>query len=151
MDIMMNNTWQARELGHGFSVVNLEQVAAKGWLRCFALRAGGKIIAFVAGYQGMGTLVYEIVGYDQAWRHCSPGGILLQKLLERLYEANKPMFVDYGEGKADYKNAVANDTILVNYTFVVKRGTGAACRIHLYCMARRAIAWAAATIRKRRS
>jgi len=132
LELMMNSTWQAEKLGHGFCVENMKQVAERGWMRCFVLKGVKKIIAFAACYQGMGTLVYEIVGYDQDYREYSPGKILLHRLLRRLYDENKPDYVDFGEGEAMYKSGMANDEISTNnaYVYFRRMRMGGACRLY---------------------
>jgi hypothetical protein len=121
IESLMNATWQAQELGHHLRVSDLEDVARKGWLRSFLLLAGNQGLAFVCGYQGMGVFVYEQVGYDQKFAKFSPGAILLYRLLERLYEHDTPQCVDFGEGEAEYKSLLANQTTCMDGMLVLKQ------------------------------
>lgn len=122
---LMNTTWQARHLGHTVNLDGMREVAAHGWLRSYLLMSGDQATAFVLGYQGMGGYIYEQVGYDQRFARHSPGTILLYRLIRRLYEADTPRWVDFGEGDAEYKQALANDVIRIQSVMAVRR------RLHL--------------------
>ena len=121
IEALMNGTWQARRLGHGFRWADQAPVAARGWLRAFLLRAGGHAVSFVLCYQGMGTLFYEQLGYDQRFAKYSPGALLLYRVMDRLQERDTPDVVDFGEGEADYKKVLANQLIGVSGLMLVRR------------------------------
>lgn len=121
LEDMMNNTWQARALGHTFRVNDTVHVSEKGWLRSFLLMAGNEPAAFVLGYQGFGTFIYEKIGFDRAFARYSPGTILLYRLLARLYESDTPRYVDFGVGEADYKAHLGNDVIHAGSVMLVRR------------------------------
>jgi CelD/BcsL family acetyltransferase involved in cellulose biosynthesis len=48
---LMNATWQAKRLGHGFDIESCRETSERGWLRSFLLLVGDKPVAFVLGYQ----------------------------------------------------------------------------------------------------
>ena len=121
IEALMNRTWQARHLGHTLRMADQIAVAARGWMRSFVLTAGDRVVAFVLCYQGMGTLFYEQLGYDETLGKFSPGTILLHRVLEYLPDRDPPAFVDFGEGEADYKQFFANDTIQVSSLLLVRR------------------------------
>jgi hypothetical protein len=121
IEALMNSTWQARELGHLLYANDLANVARRHWLRSFLLLSGENALAFVCGYQGMGVFVYEQVGYDQQWSKFSPGTILLYRLLEKLYQNDTPACLDFGEGEAEYKRELKNDTICIDGLLILRR------------------------------
>jgi hypothetical protein len=121
IECLMNSAWQATLLGHRFRIGDLEQVAAKGWLRAFLLLAGDVVAAFAVCYQGKETLVYETIGYDQDYAKHSPGTLLLYRIIEHVYRENTPKYFDFGEGEAKYKSQLANDVIRVDACLVARR------------------------------
>lgn len=121
IEALMNRTWQARHLGHTLRMADQIAVAGRGWMRSFVLMARDRVVAFVLCYQGMGTLFYEQLGYDETLGKFSPGTILLHRVLEYLPDRDPPAFVDFGEGEADYKQFFANDTIQVSSLLLVRR------------------------------
>jgi len=117
---LMQRTWQARVLGHELDMQEQHKVAARGWLRSYLLLAGDEAVAFVLCYQGMDTLFYEFLGYDQAYAKYSPGTILLYKVLALLYREDTPRYVDFGEGEAAYKKEIANEVTTARAALVVR-------------------------------
>jgi hypothetical protein len=120
IESMMNRTWQAERLGHRFSVASMQDIARRGWLRSFALVTGAGPVAFALCYQGMGVLVYEHIGYDPRFARHSPGTLLLHRLIERLYHADTPTCVDFGEGEGEYKRLLSNHRVEVQAFAVVR-------------------------------
>ncbi|MBN2302108.1 MAG: GNAT family N-acetyltransferase [Lentisphaerae bacterium] len=117
---LIRETWQAEQLGHIFSVDEANEVADRGWLRSFLLLAGDQAAAFTLCYQGMGTLMYERIGYSPKFARHSPGILLLYKILERLWMDDEVRFVDFGVGEAVYKQKAANDTIYIDAILVIR-------------------------------
>lgn len=110
IEAMMQTTWQARELGHGFDSGGINQLSEWGFLRSFALLLGEEPVAYAHGYQGAGTYVYAQIGFSAVYAHYSPGTILLYRILESFYShPDRPLCVDFGEGDAAYKRDIAND------------------------------------------
>jgi hypothetical protein len=122
IDRLMNETWQARLLGHRFELEDQREIAERGWLRSFLLLAGGQAVAFDLCYQAFGVLVYDHVGFDQAYSSFSPGAILLHRLLPMLYERDRPTYVDFGEGEAEYKRRAANEMIGIRSVHILRAG-----------------------------
>ncbi|MEX2176393.1 MAG: GNAT family N-acetyltransferase [Pirellulaceae bacterium] len=144
---LMNETWQARLLGHGFSMDELRPVGARGWLRVFLLLAGEQMAAVAICYEGMETLVYEKIGYAQAHSKHSPGTLLLYRILEKA-RADGLRFIDFGEGEAEYKRQLANLTLRVAGCLVVRKSISLRTLFLLNSGWRKAIA-AAGAIAKR--
>jgi hypothetical protein len=164
---LMNTTWQAKLLGHGFDIESCRETAERGWLRSFLLLVGNHPAAFVLGYQAPsapllvnrysllvnatnnqqpktnnsprggpnnqeqitdnhspacngGVFHYEQIGHDEAFAKYSPGTALLYRLIQRLYEADTPGCVDFGEGEAEYKKTLANQITYAQSVLVVR-------------------------------
>ena len=163
---LMNTTWQAKRLGHGFDIESCRETAERGWLRSFLLLVGDKPAAFVLGYQGgagnrdhrplttdhrplSGAPVvtgvspvgkqeagavfhYEQIGHDAGLAKYSPGTTLLYRLIQRLYEAETPGCVDFGEGEAEYKKTLANQITYAQSVMVVR--SRLRWRVHFWVM-----------------
>ncbi len=119
--LMSRRRWQALRRGGTFSVVNLKEICDRGWLRSFLMTTGETPVAFVLGYQGNGIFVYEDVGYEPTVASFSPGTILLYRLMEILKKEDPPVWIDFGEGEAEYKAALATDVIRVASLMIVRR------------------------------
>lgn len=145
---MMDRTWQARHLGHRLDSAGMREVAERGWMRSFVLLAGGQPVAFALGYQGLGTYVYEQIGYDARYGRHSPGTVLLYQLVRRLYEADTPVCVDFGEGEAEYKKLLANNTIGIESVMLVRRRAGLRVRLGASAGLARVTAWGRALLER---
>ena len=121
VESLVSATWQARWLGRQFRWEDLAEVARRGWLRSFLLTAGDRVAAYAICYQGMETMVYEIIGYDPAFARFSPGISLLYRIIEAIYQRDTPKYLDFGEGEAEYKKQLANDVVSVGGCLVVRR------------------------------
>ncbi|MBL4797378.1 MAG: GNAT family N-acetyltransferase [Oleispira sp.] len=58
------------------------KLASKGWLRFHILELEGKAIAANLAIDFMGSTLLWKLGYDEAHRRYSPGGMLMEKLIE---------------------------------------------------------------------
>lgn len=121
IEALVNESWQAQLLGHGFRLDSVRGTAERGWLRGFLLVAGETPLAFTLYYAGMETMVSAVLAYDRRYARFSPGAILFQHTLTRIYAAAPPRFLDFGEGDADYKQQWANDVIQVSAVLLVRR------------------------------
>lgn len=66
-----------RELLHSFRKV--------GWLELYFLTANGRTIAGLLAIRVGSTLNLWKMGYDEAYAHCGPGHLLMEKIIERAY------------------------------------------------------------------
>lgn len=119
---VMNTAWQAQLLGHQFDMEAQRGIAERGWLRCFLLMTGSKPAAFVFGLQNPRVFTYEQVGFDRTLGQYSPGTILLYRMIEKLYEADTPECIDYGEGDAEWKRQWSNHAV-ESQPMLIVRGT----------------------------
>jgi len=90
-------SWKGRE---GTAIKCSEQMSSfystlvnrlyeSGWLEWHILRTEGRAIAVnLAIHVQQGILLWKL-GYDDAYAKCSPGGMLFQKLLERVFPVSE--------------------------------------------------------------
>jgi hypothetical protein len=86
----------------------LTDLARRGLLRSYVLRAGSHHCAFALGYQGRDVFHYVQVGYDPAFAAYSPGSVLLYLLLEDLTLHRRPRRASFGYGDSYYKQLFGN-------------------------------------------
>ena len=136
IESLMNNTWQAQELGLRFDVGELTELAARKWLRSFLLVAGNEAAAFALCYQSGDVFAYARIGYDNRFAKYSPGTILLYRLLDHLYTDNTPTYVDLGDGEFGYKKELANDILHANASLILRKTSAHCILLRLYGMTR---------------
>lgn len=73
------------------------------------LYCGDQLVAAHLGLLGGGRLHYWFPVYDPAYSKYSPGKILLSEVMKQS-DGNSVNVIDFGEGHADYKEVVANET-----------------------------------------
>lgn len=78
-------------------------LAAQNALRAYLLWQGGAPVSFCIGTQHNGVFNYEEVGYDRDYSKKSPGQVLVIKMIEDMYEHERPGLFDFGGGDAEYK------------------------------------------------
>src|SRR5262249_19343491 len=100
--VIRRRSWQLASLGeleddgNQSSREGLMELARRGHLRSYVLRASATPCAFVVGYQYRGIFFYAVVGYDSAFARHSPGIALLYLLLEDLFTNDPPRLVSFG-------------------------------------------------------
>ena len=106
-------TWQAKRLGP--RITNSPQqrqfwelVASHGAMRSYILEQHGRPLAFVIGVQWQGRFIHEETGYALSYAACSPGTVMLSRLLEDLIARDTPRVLDFGTGDAEYKRHFGN-------------------------------------------
>jgi CelD/BcsL family acetyltransferase involved in cellulose biosynthesis len=108
------HSWQGRmspgETEYWNSAPRLTDLARRGFLRSYVLRAGGVPCAYVVGYQYRGTYHYSDVGYDERYAAYSPGSVLLFLLIEDLIAYRSPRILNFGIGDSAYKCQFATDS-----------------------------------------
>lgn len=78
-------------------------LATQNTLRSYILWKEDTPVSFCIGTQHNGVFHYEEVGYDRDYSKKSPGQILVIKVLEDMYEHERPNTFDFGGGDAEYK------------------------------------------------
>lgn len=77
---------------------------ARGWLRLYALRVGGRTAAVQLGWSARGRTYYYIGGWDPAFARISPGGLLVEHAVrEAVREGAREL--DFLRGREPYKYA----------------------------------------------
>jgi CelD/BcsL family acetyltransferase involved in cellulose biosynthesis len=84
------------------------RLAARGWLRLYALHVGGAAVASVYGLEVKGRFFYYQSGYDPAWSARSPGLVLVGKTVEDAYARGLSDY-DFLRGSEAYKLDWASD------------------------------------------
>ncbi len=112
-NIVSRRSWQHRVLGPRISDdergrLALIDLANRGLLRSYLLKAGELPCAFVVGYQYEDVYHYAELGFDEGFKDYSPGTILLYLILEDLHRKQRPRTFNFGVGDASYKIRFAN-------------------------------------------
>lgn len=112
--IVAQNSWEHRlavkESDDWEEQERVEDLARRGFLRCYLLKTGGVPCAYVIGYQSQGIFHYSDIGYDQRFAQFSPGSVLLYLLIEDLINYRPPRLLNFGIGDSHYKSQFATDT-----------------------------------------
>lgn len=77
---------------------------ARGWLRLYALRVGGRTAAVQLGWAARGRAYYYIGGWDPAFARLSPGGLLVEHAVRAAVREGATAF-DFLRGREPYKHA----------------------------------------------
>jgi hypothetical protein len=103
-------SWKFARRGETFdsSFEILADLADRGILRSYLLRAGNKPCAYVLGYQYRDVYYYSEVGYDQDMAALSPGTGLLYLLIKDLIEHTALRRLNFDFGEAAYKREFSN-------------------------------------------
>lgn len=110
-------TYQFRLFGEtvdsdDMAVADARRAALAGQFRSFVLWHGHVPLCFVLGHQRVdGTFEHRQTGYDPEWRDFSPGIFCNVLLLQRLYDADRPLLLDFGSGDSEYKRLFSNETL----------------------------------------
>jgi hypothetical protein len=101
-------TWQNDLLGlriqnDDFEMQLFTFLATQDALRAYLVWNEDTPISFCIGNQFNGVFNYEEVGYNRAYAKKSPGQYLVIRMLEDMYEHERPAIFDFGGGHADYK------------------------------------------------
>jgi hypothetical protein len=101
-------TWQNDLLGLRIQNDNFELqlftfLATQDALRAYLVWDKDTPISFCIGNQFNGVFNYEEVGYNRDYAKKSPGQFLVIRMLEDMYEHERPTIFDFGGGHADYK------------------------------------------------
>lgn len=107
----------------------LMALARNGILRCYLLRCGEDICAFVRGFQHNGTYYYNRVGFDARYADYSPGTILLYLLIEDLFSHRPPHHLDFYSGDWSYKAQFATDNQSEITMLLVRRRLSSRLRV----------------------
>ena len=107
------NSWQHDLLGERIAsdssqLEMLTTLAIEGALRSYVLWKADRAVSFVIATQYRGVLKFEETAYDRDFAKQSPGQVLLMKMLEDLFENDRPCVFDFGGGDADYKRKFGN-------------------------------------------
>jgi CelD/BcsL family acetyltransferase involved in cellulose biosynthesis len=105
-------SFQERLLGEGLPkseefLADMHQLAAKDAVRGYLLFIHGEPVAYLYCPCRSGHLHYSYLGYDPVYRSLSPGTVLLQCVLERLFAEQSFAAFDFDLGESEYKKLFA--------------------------------------------
>ena len=80
------------------------KLAEKGWLRFHILELEGKAISANFAVDFMGSTLLWKLGYDDKYRHYSPGGMLMEKLIASSCETSQSGRIDLMTSQGWYDN-----------------------------------------------
>ncbi len=129
-DKIYKDSWQAKTYGDRTrcipsEIARLQQIAEWGWLRSYVLTRGETPLAFQLGYQYRGVFYAMDFAFAQAEADCSPGGVLMHRMFQDLYERQTPQTVDLGHGDSPQKHTFRGSPHEVFFAYVVPRGRSA--------------------------
>lgn len=84
--------------------------AAKGWLRLELLYLDDLPVAHIFGVQFKGTYYALKTSYDEVYRAWSPGNVLFQYVLRRVFDDDRLAVFDFLGSGAHWKEEIANAT-----------------------------------------
>ena len=84
--------WPAARPHRGCSARRSVTASASGWRGFASLRAGDRIVAMTSWFVADGHGYGFKMAYDEAWRHCAPGRLLMQRVA-RLLDERDPIAV----------------------------------------------------------
>ena len=97
----------ARDLEREISESEVQDLAARGLMLSYVLKANGKPCAVSFGTRFRDTLVMHSFRHDPALSHLSPGTVLHTLMMKELAEEKLVRRIDYGFGEPRYR--LAND------------------------------------------
>ena len=116
-------SWQAQQ-GTEFGPdlrARLDDLAARGLMRCYLLRVGLEPCAFVIGYQWRSEFHYIRIAYDPKFAKLSPGTALLYLLLEEVCAEKRVTLFSLGAGDFGYKSQFGNVHVDVGDLWLLRR------------------------------
>lgn len=126
-ELLSRHTWQYHRLKVGVESGQenrqfWERIASLGAMRSYLLEQNGRPLAYALGLQWKGCFKYEKTGYDPAYAACSPGNVLLYRVLEDLIAQDTPSLFDFGYGHSEYKEIFSNHQTRSGPIALVRRG-----------------------------
>jgi CelD/BcsL family acetyltransferase involved in cellulose biosynthesis len=120
-----------------FQTEAAEALAAAGHVRLSLLRLDGQIMAFAYGVRARGVTVSYVLAHDDAFGVCSPGLLLLVRMLEAACQRGDVEY-DFSVGEEEYKDAWTTGTRAVFRALAWRRASFAALHGRLGSLGTRA-------------
>ncbi len=126
---LSRRTYQARMLDAGLpedeaSRAKMMELAARDDLRCFLLLFCGQPISYLFLPVDGNTVIYAFLGYDEQFRHLSPGTVLHMHALERLFAEKRYRYFDFTEGDGPHKAMFGNRSVDACSLFLLRATPG---------------------------
>jgi CelD/BcsL family acetyltransferase involved in cellulose biosynthesis len=110
----------------------LTDLAERGLLRSYVLKAGSQVCAYAFCYQGRGTLHHIQTGYDPSFAAFSPGAVLHCFLYEDLFLHRPPRRASFGFGANQFKRLFGNVQFEEATVFLVTRRLTSRLKVYSY-------------------
>jgi hypothetical protein len=98
-----NASWKANEVFEPFIEGLARHFSAAGWLRLAILYINNQPAAAQFWFVAHGKASIFKLAYDEAWKHYSPGTILIAYLMQHVIERDKVEEIDFLTGNDAYK------------------------------------------------
>ena len=98
-----NASWKAHEQYDDFIEGLAHTLSAAGWLRLAVLYIADQPVAAQFWFVAHGKASIFKLAYDQAWKHYSPGSILIAYLMKHVIDIDKVDEIDFLTGNDNYK------------------------------------------------
>jgi hypothetical protein len=96
-------SWKANELFQGFVEGMVNSFSKQGWLRLAILYIEGQPAAAHLWFVVHRKASIFRLAYDEAWKHYSPGSILIRYLMQHVIDKDKVVEIDFLSGNEKYK------------------------------------------------
>lgn len=122
-------TYQERMLKAGLPATaeflqSMQEKARRGEARGYLLREQNQVVAFAWCTARGDTMVYQIIGYLPQISKQSPGTVLLYLIIQDLFALGKYRLLDFGPGRALYKESFATGWIEFADSYLIRAGLG---------------------------
>jgi CelD/BcsL family acetyltransferase involved in cellulose biosynthesis len=141
---LFTRRWEGRHESGGFARWHRRfhehaapALAAAGHVRVSLLKLDGAVIAFTYGVRAQGVTSSYVLAHDDTLAVCSPGLLLLARLLEAACQRGDAEY-DFSLGQEGYKDMWATGTRRVFRVLRWRSGSAAAVRGHLRGLGTRA-------------
>jgi Protein involved in cellulose biosynthesis (CelD) len=119
-------TYQENLLGRGLPdgrdfVATMQTLASQDRVRAYLLFHKGAAVAYLYCPVENGTIIYDHLGYDPEFKALSPGTVLQQLALERLFAEAKFKMFDFTEGEGAHKEFFATGSNLCADIYYFRR------------------------------
>lgn len=130
-------TYQERMLKAGLPATadflqSMQEKAHSGEARGYLLREHDRVVAFAWCTAKDETMVYQIIGYLPQNSKQSPGTVLLYLIIQDLFALGKYRLLDFGPGRASYKESFATHWVEFADSYLIRHCLGNQVRLWLH-------------------
>jgi hypothetical protein len=123
---LSRKTYQWTLYQRGLSAVELIRkrvlfAAERGWLRSYLLDCGGRVCAFLLGFQYRGRFLLHEIGFDPTLAKYSIGTVLQLLAIEDMFTYHRPRILDF-ETYGKYKEVLSTESFPQGKLLLFRRG-----------------------------